>query len=202
MALLRQENEALKAQVNGRSTTTQAAQLQEWKEQTWQSMQSGLDEEVVQPALNVVAEAWKPFPKEYQEHVVSKLHSAVDKVLAEDPALRNKIKSLQDRAKVSPSAQVRADIASQIRSAWVKRGQLAASPDSQTFRDVITAANKILTGLSNANHARRQQAQGRTAPTRGAQGPVNRGIRQPGTSSMTNGIFDPAAAYKDGLAVL
>ena len=199
VALLRQENEALKAQVNGRSTTTQAAQLQEWKEQTWQSMQSGVSEDAVQPALADVADAWKAFPAEYKTHVVDALHSKVEAILNSDPALKNRISALQSRAKLATSAQVRQQLATEIRTAWVNRAKLAADA---SLRPVLESANKILTGLSNANHARRQQAQGRTAPTRGAQGPVNRGIRQPGTSSMTNGIFDPAAAYNDGLAVL
>ena len=196
---LRQRNQELEAQLNGRSTTTQAAQLREWKEQTWQSMESGVLDDAVQPALAAVAEAWKPFPAEYKEHVVDKLHSKVDAILRADPVLGSKIAGLQNRARLATSAQVRQQLASDIRTAWVNRAKLATEA---SLRPVLESANKILTGLSNANHARRSAAQGRTAPTRGAQGSVNRGIRPPASSGMPGGVFDPAQAYKDGLSVL
>jgi hypothetical protein len=195
VALLRQQNAALQAQLNGRTSNNQAAQFGDWQKQTNTAIEQGIASDAVQPALASVAEAWKSFPAEYKTHVVDALHSKVDEIVRADPNLKAKITSLQSRAKSATSAQARNDIAAQIRTAYVNRAKLATDA---ALRPVLDSANKILTGLSNSNHARRSAAQGRTAPTRGAQGSVNRSITP--DAGMPGGIFDPSVAVRQGLA--
>lgn len=194
---LRQENESLKNQLHGRQSTNQAAQLAEWKQQTNTAIEQGIDSEAVQPALASVADAWKRFPAEYKTHVVDALHSKVDAIVRADPVLKNRITALQSRASKATSAQVRQDLAIQIRMAYVNRAKLATEA---SLRPVLDSANRILTGLSNSAHERRQSAQGRTAPTRGAQGSVNRSLR-PDSNSMPGGTFDPSLAVKQAAAL-
>ncbi len=197
---LRQRNQELEAQLNGRTTTSQAAQFKSWQTETETSIDQGIAEDAVQPALAAVAKAWEKFPNEYKANVVDKLHSKVAEIVMADPRLKAKVSALQNRAKMATSAQVRAQLATEIRQAYTNRAKLAADPQGGTFRAVINDANKILTGLSNSTHARRSAAQGRTAPTRGAQGSVNRSIT-PG-SGMPNGIFDPSVAVRQGAEAL
>jgi hypothetical protein len=196
---LRQRNAELEAQLNGRTATNQTEQFRTWIGETNTSVDQGIADEAVQPALTAVAKAWEKFPAEYKTHVVDPLHSKVAEIAMSDPKVKARVAALQSRAKQATSAQVRQQIASEIRMVYVNRAKLATEA---SLRPVLDSANKILTGLSNANHARRSSAQGRTAPTRGAQGPVNRGISPPSGSPFKNGVFDPAAAYKDGLRVL
>jgi hypothetical protein len=199
---LRQRNQELEAQLNGRSTQSQTAQYDAWKNETWTAMEKGIADEVVQPALTPIAEAWKAWPAEYKKNVVDELHSKLDSLLRADPVLKNTIARLQQQSKQAPSAQVRQRIAQQITAAWTNRARLATDLNmpGNILRPILNSANTVLTGLSNSNHARRQAAQGRTAPIRGANGSVNRSVTPP--AGMPGGVYDPGKAYKDGLSAL
>lgn len=194
VAQMRAENEQLRSQLNGRQASTQTAQFDTWKSTTNQAIAAGIADDAVKPALASIAEAWKEFPKEYQEEIVAPLHREVNRILGEDSAFQQQIRSLGVQAQRATSPAVRDRLTQNIRQLYVNRAQRAIEASKQP---IIRQGTERLKGRSTANHARRAAGQSQTAPkgpTTAVPRNVTDGIDK--NAFLTNGIFDPAKAMR------
>jgi len=195
-AEMRARIETLESQLHGRTTSTQAAQFDSWKGATNQAIASGILDGAITPALASVADAWKAFPKDYQEQVITPLHSEVNRVLGQDAAFKSQIKQLSDQAQRAVSPQVRQRVTEQIKQLYTYRAQQAIEANK---RPILAKAAEYLKGRSDANHARRAAGQSQTAP-KGVTTAVPRSV-VPGNVDKSNftdasGVFDPMKASK------
>ncbi len=183
-AQMRARIESLESQLNGRTTSTQAAQFDSWRGATNQAIASG------------ILDSWKAFPTEYQEQVITPLNSEVTRVLGQDAAFKSQIKQLTDQAQRAVSPQVRQRVTEQIKQLYTYRAQQAIEANK---RPILAKAAEYLKGRSDANHARRAAGQSQTAP-KGVTTAVPRSV-VPGNmdkSAFTDssGIFDPQKASR------
>lgn len=194
---LRAENERLKAQVEGRTTTNQAAQFDQWNSDTSEIVKTALLDEAVKPALASVEAGWKKFPDDYNRLVVDPLNREVAKVIRADAGFKEKIDRLQAQAQRATSAQRRDEIRQQIKTSYVNRAKLAADAVKKPILEF--AANR-LKEQADQKHARRQGAQDRTAP-RGQGSAVPRSIL-PGNIPKMGDTYDPKVALQQMAAVI
>jgi hypothetical protein len=188
-AQLRAENERLRAQVEGRTTSNQADQFNQWKSATNTAIATGQMDEAIKPALAPVADAWKDFPNEYQDLVVDRLQKKVDQTLAGDTPFKERIRILGVQAQRATNQAIRDRIAAEIRQAYVNRTKQAVEAHK---RPVLEFAANWMKERSASTHARRQAAQTRTAP-KGTTNPVPQSLIPNGVTKAdftTNGVFD------------
>jgi hypothetical protein len=188
-AQLRAENERLRAQVEGRTTSNQADQFNQWKSATNTAIATGQMDEAIKPALAPVADAWKDFPNEYQDLVVDRLQKKVDQTLAGDTPFKERIRILGVQAQRATNQAIRDRIATEIRQAYVNRTKQAVEAHK---RPVLEFAANWMKERSASTHARRQAAQTRTAP-KGTTNPVPQSLIPNGVTKAdftTNGVFD------------
>lgn len=190
LSKMREERDALQAQLQGRSTTNQAEQFRVWNGQIGQAVKSAVLDGAVKPSLASVETGWKAFPQDYQRLVVDPLNREVTAAIQADSGFAARIKGLQDQAKRAVSEQRRSQIGDSIKQAYTNRAKLAVEA---VKRPILEFAAKSLKGLSDQTHARRQDAQGRTAP-RGTAAPVVTSILP---SKSPGGAFDSMDAVKD-----
>lgn len=191
---MRARIESLESQLNGRTTSTQAAQFDSWKGATNQAIASGILDGAITPAIASVVEAWKPFPKEYQEQVVIPLHNEVNRVLGQDAAFKERIKQLTQEAQRAVSPQVRQRVTEQIKQLYTYRASQAIEANK---RPILSKAAEFLKAKVGANHDRRAAGQSQTAPkgtTMAVPRRVTDGIDK--EQFLTNGIFDPQKATR------
>lgn len=158
---LRAENERLKAQLNGRTQSTQAEQVASFRQSVNQQIATGMQDEALKPALASVADAWKDHPQEYKELVVDRLNKRIDEVLAADTVFSENIRRLDDRAQRATNPQVKQALGNQIKTAYVNRAKQAAEA---VKRPILDFAAKTLAAKASATNGRRDAAQSRTAP--------------------------------------
>lgn len=197
VARLQAENARLSSLVNGKSTTDQAAQFDNWFQTTSNSVRSSILDDAVKPALASVEPAWKQFPNDYQDLVVDRLHRKVTETIRNDGNFTNRIKMLSDQAKRATSAQRREQIGDAIKQAYVNRAKLAVDAVKKPILEF--AANR-LKERADQTHARRQSAQNRTTP-KGASGTVPRSLTPNGLIQMGD-TFDPSVAVKQARQLL
>lgn len=188
-AQLRAENERLRAQVEGRTTSNQADQFNQWKSATNTAIATGQMDEAIKPALAPVVDAWKDFPNEYQDLVVDRLQKKVDQTLAGDTPFKERIRILGVQAQRATNQAIRDRIAAEIRQAYVNRTKQAVEAHK---RPVLEFAANWMKERSASTHARRQAAQTRTAP-KGTTNPVPQSLIPNGVTKAdftTNGVFD------------
>ena len=188
-AQLRAENERLRAQVEGRTTSNQADQFNQWKSATNTAIATGQMDEAIKPALAPVVDAWKDFPNEYQDLVVDRLQKKVDQTLAGDTPFKKRIRILGVQAQRATNQTIRDRIAAEIRQAYVNRTKQAVEAHK---RPVLEFAANWMKERSASTHARRQAAQTRTAP-KGTTNPVPQSLIPNGVTKAdftTNGVFD------------
>lgn len=162
VAALRAENEALKSKVNGGVPQNQAAQFGAWQNETNKAIHSSISEGAIKPALESVAKGWEKFPSDYQRLVVEPLHREVTKIMNSDEGFKGKIESLKAQAKRAVSAQVRASLTEQVKTAYTNRAKQAVDVAK---KDILPFAATFLKERSDSTHARRSDAQTRTAPS-------------------------------------
>jgi hypothetical protein len=197
MSVLRAENERLRAQVEGRNVTSQAAQFDTWYGGMSNSVNQAVLTEAVTPALATVEKAWSQFPDDYQRLVVDPLHREVAKVVRADQGFKARIDMMHAQARRAASAQKRDEIGQQIQQAYVNRAKLATEA---VKRPILQFAATRLKETASQNHARRQDAQSRTAP-RGTTGTVPRPILPKGIAQMGD-TYDPKIAVQQAAALL
>lgn len=188
-AQLRAENERLRAQVEGRTTSNQADQFNQWKSATNTAIATGQMDEAIKPALAPVVDAWKDFPNEYQDLVVDRLQKKVNQTLAGDTPFKERIRILGVQAQRATNQAIRDRIAAEIRQAYVNRTKQAVEAHK---RPVLEFAANWMKERSASTHARRQAAQTRTAP-KGTTNPVPQSLIPNGVTKAdftTNGVFD------------
>jgi hypothetical protein len=188
-ALLRAENEALKAQLNGKQTTNQAAQFDQWKTQTRQQTNTAVLNDAITVALADAQKTpfWEKRQSQFEDLVTKPLHSEVVKVIAKDAAFNDRIALLEANAKRAVSAQKRAEIAEHIKQAHVNRARLAV--DGMKAKRIADAA-QTLKGLSDATHQRRQAAQQASAGPKGAATPPQHSLIPEGMMPKPGQHFD------------
>lgn len=182
----------LEAKLNGRTTTNQAAQFDEWQNGTTTAVKTALLDEAVKPALASVEAGWKEFPADYDRLVVDPLNREVAKVIRADAGFKEKIDRLQAQAQRATSAQRRDEIRQQIKTAYVNRAKLAADAVKKPILEF--AANR-LKEQADQTHQRRQNAQDRTAP-RGQGSAVPRSILPDKGPAFPNGVYDSKIALQ------
>ena len=188
-AQLRAENERLRAQVEGRTTSNQADQFNQWKSATNTAIATGQMDEAIKPALAPVVDAWKDFPNEYQDLVVDRLQKKVDQTLAGDTPFKERIRILGVQAQRATNQAIRDRIAAEIRQAYVNRTKQAVEAHK---RPVLEFAANWIKERYASTHDRRQAAQTRTAP-KGTSNPVPQSLIPNGVTKAdftTNGVFD------------
>ncbi len=172
-AAIRAENEALKAQLNGRAESERTAQFASFKAQTGENIRQAVMEEGVKAVIPAdVVQAWGQFPKQYEEMVLKPLHSGVSEAIKNDDAFKGRIELLDKQAQRAVSAQKRQEIGEQIKHLYVQRARLAAN--SIRNRVLQDAAEK-LKAVNKQTHDRRQLAANQKGP-RGPQNTVPRSI--------------------------
>jgi hypothetical protein len=197
LAQVRAENERLRAQIEGRSTTSQAAQFDDWFTGMSQSVNQAVLDEAVKPALAPVEKAWSQFPDDYNRLVVEPLHREVAKTVRADQGFKARIDLLHAQARRAASAQRRNAIGQQIQQAYVNRAKLAADA---VKKPILQFAANRLKEQADQNHARRQVAQNRTAP-RGQSGTVPRSIL-PNNFPQMGDVYDPKVAVQQAARLL
>lgn len=195
---LRAENARLNAQLNGRETNNQTAQFSQWFNGTKTAVNDAIVKDAITPALESVAKAWEKFPADYKRLVVDPLHSEVKAALKSNESFGREIDALHAQARRATSAQVRDRIGQQIQQKYVNRARLAA--DSKKGEILKFAAN-WLKEQSQSSHARRQDAQSRTAPRASASAPP-RSLLPGNVPQFQNGEYDTATALKQAMAAL
>ncbi len=194
---LARENAQLRSQLNGRTTTSSAAQFDTWSKANVQTVNKAVFTEVVQPALQSVEASWKKFPADYQDLVVDRLNRLVAKDVKADPALDRRLSDLSVQARRATSEQVRARVGDQIRQLIVNRAKIATEKHKPS---VLKFAAESLKGRSDATHERRNGAQTRTAP-QGTSAPVKRSLA-PDITGFKNNVFDTSIAMKQMLQAI
>jgi hypothetical protein len=195
---LRAENERLKAQIAGRTPqTSPTAQFDDWYGQMSQSVNQAVLDEAVKPALAPVEKAWSQFPDDFHRLVVDPLHREVAKTVRSDPGFKARIDLLHSQARRAASAQKRNEIGQQIQQAYINRAKLATEA---VKKPILQFAANRLKEQADQNHARRQDAQNRTAP-RGPTGTVPRPILPKNIPQMGD-VYDPKIAVKQAAALL
>ena len=199
-AQLRLENQRLREQVGGRDTTNQTGQYESWKVDTDKAIRDAVTDGAVKPALASIEEAWKPFPKDYNELVVNRLSARVDDALRNNQTLNATMRNLLTQARRAVNPQVREHIAGQITRLYSTHAKLAADANR---RDVIEFANNALKGRADATHARRTAASTRTSP-QGTTAPVPRSLVPAGAlpKAKPGEVFDSNTAYKQAMQLL
>jgi hypothetical protein len=197
VANLRAENERLRAQIEGRTAPSPTAQFDDWFGGMSQSVNQAVLDEAVKPALAPVESAWSKFPDDYRRLVVDPLHREVAKTVRADQGFKARIDLLHAQARRAASAQKRNEIGQQIQQAYVNRAKLAADA---VKKPILQFAANRLKEQADQNHARRQDAQNRTAP-RGSTGTVPRSILPKNFPQMGD-TYDPKIAVKQAAALL
>ena len=186
VASLRAENQRLQEQLNGRQTTNAAEQWQTWKGSTTKAVTSGVLSDAVLPSLTAERKAWEKFPTQFESLVVAPLNKAVKQTISQDQNFNTRIQLLERSAQRAPSAQKRAEIAEQIKQAYVNRARLAVDAHKA---GILREAAALLKQGSDATHQRRQAAQQQRGP-RGPQNPVQQSL-VPGRDVVNpGGVFD------------
>jgi hypothetical protein len=188
---LRQENERLRAERDGRGASTQAEQYNQWKGTTNTAIGTSITAAVPTAIPEATMAAWKAFPNEFKQWVIDPLHREVDNALKSDAVFTGRIGQLHAQAKRAVSAQARENLNSQIVSLYSNRAKQAAEALS---RPILASAAKALVGLNAQTRGRRDAAQARTAP-RGTSAPVPRSIA-PSNLVSTGENFDVATEVR------
>lgn len=194
---LRAENERLRAQIEGRAVTSQAAQFDSWYSGMSQSVNKAVLDEAVKPALASVESTWKQFPDDYNRLVIDPLHREVVKTIRADEGFKARIELLHAQAKRAASAQRRDEIGRQIQQAYINRAKLAAEA---VKKPILQFAATRLKEQADQNHARLQNGQNRTGP-RGTAGTVPRPLLPKNGVEMGE-YYDPKVAVRQALALL
>lgn len=171
---LQQENQKLKAQINGNQTKSQAAQLEAWRATNKQTSLNAVLSEAVMPALSDTQAAWEKLPggKEgFNDMVRDRLHSSVLKTMSEDPRFQGRIKLLQDSASRA-SEQKRADIGHQIKQAYINQANILID---RLLPGIKSFASTAFRERNAATHQRRENAANHRAPG-GSGTPVKRSL--------------------------
>ena len=198
VSTLRLENERLRSQIEGKGSGDATAQFNRWFSDTKQTVQKSVLDDAVLPALASVQEAWKPFPSEFKDLVVDRLHSKVKATLAADKNFTDSINMLHQQASRANSAQRRTQLADLIRQKYNSRAGLAAEAHKG---EVLKFAANWLKQQSDQAHARQSGAQSRTAPKGGTSAPP-RSLLPSNLPTFSNGEFDPAVAARQAAALL
>lgn len=189
---LEAENARLRAQLNGKSGTDQAAQFETWFSNTAKAVQSSILDNAVKPALTSVEAAWKDFPDDYKDLVVDRLHRKVTETIKADTGFTQRINLLNAQAQRATSAQRREAIAKEIQLLYVNRAKMAVEA---VKKPILDFAATRLKERSDQNHARKQNAQNRTAPN-GTAGTVPRSLTPDNLLKMPGNTYDPKIALK------
>ena len=198
VAKLQRENAELRAKIsNPGKASDPAEQFGAWKSGVSKAVNSALKDDVVMPSLTSVQDAWKNFPKEYDDLVVGRLNRLVVQEINADANFNSKIAALDARAKRAASAQVREQIGQEIKTAYITRANIAANRHKP---DVLKFAAESLKGRSDASHERRSGAQTRTAP-KGTSAPVKKSVVS-NMPVMKDGIFDSKTAMQQANKLL
>jgi len=161
---LQQENQTLKAQLEGRQTNNQAAQLDTWRASTKQASLNAILNEAVAPALAKTQEAWGKLPggnEAFNDLVRDRLHSQVMKTMAADTRFEDRMQLLRSTAARATSAQRRAEIGEQIKQAHVNRANLAIEVLKPEVEKFATARYKE---RNEVTHQRRASSANHRAP--------------------------------------
>ena len=191
IAQMRAENAALREQLNGRTSQSQAEQFNSWRTSLRDARDQAINTEAIIPALASIAPAWQKHPAEYKQFVTDPLQQKVGEVLAKDAGFQSSIRMLGDRAQRAVDPQVREQLATQIKSLYVNRAKLAVEA---VKRPIIEFATKTLAERSANAHARRQAGQSRTAPSTATS--VPRSVVPDDIGKMPNGVYDADFALK------
>lgn len=183
------ENAELRAQLNGKTTTSTAAQYDAWARTNVNDVNKSVLEDAVKPALASVEGAWKDFKSDYQDLVVDRLHRLVTKDVRADEGLNQKVLELQGRAKRATSEQVRNQLGTQIKQLLINRANRAVEAHKPA---VLKFAAESLKGRSDATHERRTGAQTRTVP-KGPSAPVKQSLIAD-LPAFKNNVYDPKVA--------
>jgi hypothetical protein len=195
---LRQENARLRAEREGTSTTSQAAQRGQWVQETDRAIGETILNSAVKPALAAVEKEWGKFPQQFQRLVADPLHRQVVDVIKQDKVFEGKIRLWKEAATRATSAQKRTEIGQAIQTAYLNRAKLAVDAvKGGIFRDAADMFQERV----NARHERREAAQNRTAPN-GSNGTVPRTAIPKDLVQFQNETFDTDTAVKQARQLL
>lgn len=196
---LRAENAHLKAQLEGRQTTNQAAQFETWHSGVKQAVQTAVLEKGVREALSEDSQkgAWATNQTAFQRLVIDPLHKEVIEKLKSDPVLAEKVARLTAEAKRAVSAQIRDAKRAQIEAAYATRARQIAEANKKRF---LTDAATTFQGQNAQRHERLSAAQNQRVP-KGSGNPVPRSVA-PKEAVNPGGFFDAKTEMKRVAALL
>ncbi len=172
---LQEKNQQLQAQLNGRQSNNQAAQLDTWHTATKQATLNAILNEAITPALSDIQVAWGKLPggkEAFNDLVRDRLHSSVLKTMSEDTRFEERMKLLRSNAARATSAQRRNEIGEQIKQAHVSRANLAI----ETLKpSVVKFASNAFKEQNDKAHQRRANGANHRAPG-GSGTPVRRSL--------------------------
>jgi hypothetical protein len=196
-AALARENAELKARLNGPQTNGVAEQFTNWHQGNIQQVREAVAADAVNPALESIKDGWKDFPNDYQQLVVDRLNSQVNKIVNSDKKLLGQVTDLLAKSRRATNPNVRQQIGEEIKNLHVNRAKLAVD---QVKAPIFDFAAKTLKGISDQANGRRTAAQQRTVP-QGTGTPVRNSVLPPEVG-FKNGMFDSATAMKQAMAAL
>lgn len=172
---LQQENQQLRAKLDGRNTNNQAAQLDTWHTANKQGTLDAILNEAITPALSDIQAAWAKIPggkEAYKDLVQDRLHSQVLKTMSQDTRFEGRMKMLRESAARATSAQRRNEIGEQLKLAHIHRANLAVE---SLKPEVVKFAANAFKERNAATHQRRANAANHRAPG-GSGTPVRRSL--------------------------
>lgn len=175
MRTLQQENQQLKAKLEGRNTNNQAAQLDTWHATNKQGTLSAILDKAVTPALTDIQAAWAKIPggkEAFKDLVQDRLHSQVLKTMNQDTRFEGRMKLLRESAARATSAQRRDEIGEQLKQAHINRANLAVE---SLKPEVVKFAANAFKERNAATHQRRASSANHRAPG-GSGTPVRRSL--------------------------
>ena len=189
-----QENQALRAQLNGQGNGAPARteQFSDWIGSMAQEVNKSVVDDIVTPALKSVADAWKDYPKEWEHLVINPIVTDLKKELSADTVLQDTVKRLERQARIAVSPAARTQFRAQIKQAYKNSAALRID---RIIKGPLEFASKSFVAANKQTHQRRQVAVA-NGSVNGTSAPVNRGIAPPGVVP-DSGAYDPAAARRE-----
>lgn len=189
---LQRENQRLMEQLNGRQQGNQKNEVDAFFRENASVIAKSLDEGVIAPALSSIADAWTKLPTQYKSLIIEPIKRDLVAKIKEDQSFMNRMAVLDEEAARATSASARESFRDRIKSAWTNKAKLIIDA---VKRPHIEAATTIVKTGSDANHARRAEAQNKTSP-KGASAAVPRSIVPDDLGVMPNGVFDENVAIQ------
>lgn len=191
---LQHENQQLRAQLTGKQTNGQAAQLDTWHATTKQASLNAVLNEAIMPALSEMKTGWEKIQggkEAFKDLVQDRLHSQVMKTMSEDAAFEGRMKLLRDSAARATSAQRRNEFGEQLKQLHVHRANQAVEallPKIKSFAGTAFKERNAATLQRRENAAKHRAPGGSGTAVRQSLVPAGMDFEDATVSNLTKSL--------------